>query len=291
MAELLLLLLIVRYGVPAVVEALAKGVAAAGRQVATQVAGQAGQAWRSHSTAARKAGWRKRPVVRTSVAAAAAAGAAGKATYKALDRVNSEAIPWARRTIAEAWKEGAQRAREVHAERQKRKEAAWAESEDGRETLAKWMPSEAPDPLPEVEGFHDPEPEPTEDPSSSPEPEETQQKETDEMTQPNGQAPSPNGSGGAHGEAYNIESTRSALESIEKAGDQLGGLVDQLLGGLTAADAGPQTHGEVSEIFGAVDQVKAAARKAREGLNKRHGQLEEATNSAEHAAKREFYQH
>lgn len=90
-------------------------------------------------------------------------------------------------------------------------------------------------------------------------------------------------------EAYNIEGTRTALEQAATVAEHAMSALDGLLGGLSAHDIDPATHGEVADIFTAAEQMKTAAEKALAGLNSRHAQVEEAINSTDHAAQRDFY--
>jgi hypothetical protein len=288
MAELLLLALILRYGIPAAVEAVVAGLAAAGRSVLASVAGQVATTWQSRTSPVKASGWRKSPVARTLVAAVEVVAVATKAGYKALDRLSREGIPWWHDTLAKGWHDGAERGRAAY---QKRLEARADKSAQKAVDVTTVMPSReelGADPEPSSSAHPDA-PTPT-DASGSPESEETQQ--TKESTMPEGTQQSQNGSsggGGASGEGYNMESLRAALRKIVTAADQINTLVDQLLGSATAHDVGAATLADIAAIFNATDQLKNAARTAAVNLDRRHGNLEEATNTADHAAKREFY--
>lgn len=121
------------------------------------------------------------------------------------------------------------------------------------------------------------------------------------------------------GEAANIESTRHALEMFEElaeqhldiasaAKDQAKGLAaaaEAMLAGMHAGDVDPQTIQDAmalqelaraqeeaaSRLMATAEATHVQARATRDGINERHGLLEEATNASVHAPKREWLLH
>jgi outer membrane murein-binding lipoprotein Lpp len=91
------------------------------------------------------------------------------------------------------------------------------------------------------------------------------------------------------GEVTNIEQTRQALNDIHAQASEFVSTVDALSASLQAADLDTQTLGEVADIVDAAQNVQATAGAAVQGLNARHGQLEEAVNATPHAAITDFY--
>lgn len=93
------------------------------------------------------------------------------------------------------------------------------------------------------------------------------------------------------GEAPNIEAARGALQALRAEAEQTVARVDQLSASLQSADLDPQTLGEVAEVLEAADGLKTAADKVFNGMQSRHGVMEEAVNSTPHSAKTDWYKH
>lgn len=93
------------------------------------------------------------------------------------------------------------------------------------------------------------------------------------------------------GEAPNIEAARGALQALRAEAEQTVARVDQLSASLQSADLDSQTLGEVAEVLEAADGLKTAADKVFNGMQSRHGVMEEAVNSTPHAAKTDWYKH
>ena len=93
--------------------------------------------------------------------------------------------------------------------------------------------------------------------------------------------------GGAHG----IQAARTALRAIANTADDAASLIGVLAASLADADMDPATLAEVADILEAASELRGAADKAVDGLNRRHAQIEQAINATPHVAKTSFYRH
>jgi hypothetical protein len=93
------------------------------------------------------------------------------------------------------------------------------------------------------------------------------------------------------GEAQGIQAARTALRAIAKTADNAASSIGVLAASLADADMDPATLAEVTDILEAASELRGAADKAVDGLNRRHAQIEQAVNASPHVAKTSFYRH
>ncbi len=93
------------------------------------------------------------------------------------------------------------------------------------------------------------------------------------------------------GEAQGIQAARTALRAIAATADDAAGSIGVLAASLADADMDPATLAEVADILEAASELRGAADKAVDGLNRRHAQIEQAVNATPHVAKTSFYRH
>jgi hypothetical protein len=94
-------------------------------------------------------------------------------------------------------------------------------------------------------------------------------------------------SGGAQG----IQAARTALRAIAKTADNAASSIGVLAASLADADMDPATLAEVADILEAAGELRGAAEKAGDGMNRRHAQIEQVINATQHVAKTSFYRH
>lgn len=93
------------------------------------------------------------------------------------------------------------------------------------------------------------------------------------------------------GETTDIQATRDLFAAAETEANKLVGILDQASSNLQQYHLDPQTLADVTDLMEAANTVKAAATKARAGIDQRHSAMEEAVNSTPHPADTDWYKH